>query len=425
MGIDGWESVELSGMTKGGAMRIAGSILLLALVVSCGDINVPEPDPGGGDTGGDPGSFDTVEAACKAHTDCAGKVAGLSQCQVPVCDPDTWSCIPFDKPDGSDCNDQDLCTEDDWCEEGQCVGRPVFCDDGNLCTDDFCDTGGNCDVEPNEEPCQDGDKCTLDDRCFDTQCRPGEPIDCDDGNQCTEDNCKPAVGCVNKPIAGCEDKCDEAFQCNDDNPCTKDDCNGGNCVHFPMNGEHCNDGNECTDDDFCEEWLCIGHVDRDCDDENPCTNDGCNPQNGCFHEPNNAPCDDGDSCTTDDFCGEGQCQGGKPKNCDDGNACTEDFCSQNGACPSDVIIGVEPIDPSETEIGPSCCHVKCPEPNPDCKDFGCACGNGNKICDPKYADTCKKDGLTIGGSCVCGKANSPCGLTECCIGGACVTGCKG
>lgn len=51
--------------------------------------------------------------------------------------------------------------------------------------------------------------------------------------------------------------------------------------------------------------------------------------------PPDAPCEDGDPCTTSDTCGDGgACEPGTPVSCpDDGNACTDDVCdSSTGAC---------------------------------------------------------------------------------------------
>ncbi len=63
-----------------------------------------------------------------------------------------------------------------------------------------------------------------------------------------------------------------------------------------------------------------------CDDDNPCTDDECEPGQGCVHDWNKAPCDDGDPCTTQDRCHEGDCLGGLPLDCDDHAPCTLDFC---------------------------------------------------------------------------------------------------
>ncbi len=45
-----------------------------------------------------------------------------------------------------------------------------------------------------------------------------------------------------------------------------------------------------------------------CDDGDPCTEDSCTID-GCVHEHNSAPCDDGLSCTVSDVCSAGVCEG--------------------------------------------------------------------------------------------------------------------
>ena len=65
----------------------------------------------------------------------------------------------------------------------------------------------------------------------------------------------------------------------------------------------------------------------DCDDKNACTDDTCDPKKGCAHANNKAACDDGNPCTTGDWCAVGACQSGTAVNCDDGNPCTTDKCA--------------------------------------------------------------------------------------------------
>ncbi|MCP3979690.1 MAG: hypothetical protein GY716_10245, partial [bacterium] len=63
----------------------------------------------------------------------------------------------------------------------------------------------------------------------------------------------------------------------------------------------------------------------DCDDNNACTLDSCDPTTGeCVHEP--IVCDDGDECTVDSCDpATGQCIF-DPLSCDDGDPCTVDTC---------------------------------------------------------------------------------------------------
>jgi len=59
-----------------------------------------------------------------------------------------------------------------------------------------------------------------------------------------------------------------------------------------------------------ETWVySTCHVDADCDDGNPCTDDVCDDAVHCANTNNTTPCDDGNACTTDDACGNGVCAG--------------------------------------------------------------------------------------------------------------------
>lgn len=72
------------------------------------------------------------------------------------------------------CDDGDLCTVDDKCINGLCVGTPKVCNDHNPCTNESCDPAtGNCkwdDPEANGAPCDDGDDLTENDVCIDGVC---------------------------------------------------------------------------------------------------------------------------------------------------------------------------------------------------------------------------------------------------------------
>ena len=97
------------------------------------------------------------------------------------------------------CDDDDP-TTCDWANPStwQCENFPRSdCDDGNACTDDECgEIGGDrCVHTNNANPCEDGDLCaTSSDTCNSGVCVGGDPVDCDDGNPCTEDVCVPSWG---------------------------------------------------------------------------------------------------------------------------------------------------------------------------------------------------------------------------------------
>jgi hypothetical protein len=46
-----------------------------------------------------------------------------------------------------------------------------------------------------------------------------------------------------------------------------------------------------------------------CNDNNPCTNDSCDPASGCVFTNNTATCNDNNPCTVNDTCGGGTCTG--------------------------------------------------------------------------------------------------------------------
>ncbi len=224
------------------------------------------------------------------------------------------------------CDDGDACTKNDNCSTGKCIGQPVDCDDHNPCTHDWCDSVLGCVHDPVEGLCDDGDTCTTGDHCENGKCV-GHQVDCDDGDPCTDDMCADGA-CFHEPHVGAcddgnactqgeicvDDNCTggQPVDCNDHNDCTIDDCDTKwGCVYTPTGPGPCDDHSVCTVNDQCENGKCVGtHI--DCDDHNQCTNDPCDPVKGCYHTPRDGKCNDHDVCTTDDRCIDGDC-GGTPK----------------------------------------------------------------------------------------------------------------
>jgi hypothetical protein len=116
--------------------------------------------------------------------------------------------------------------------------------------------------------------------------------------------------------------------CDDGNVCTDDICDPvEGCVQTPRS---CDDRDACTAD-ACNPSSGCTHAPLGCDDGNACTDDGCNPASGCTHVDNTASCDDSNACTVADVCSGGACSGA-PRSCDDGNACTDDGCNPASGC---------------------------------------------------------------------------------------------
>jgi len=155
-------------------------------------------------------------------------------------------------------------------------------------------------------PCEDGDPCTVGDSCSTGECKPGiDTPNCDDGNPCTWDSCKSKVG----------------------------------CIHGSNQAVPCNDANACTDIDVCAESKCYSGSPLACDDDNPCTDDWCDPLQGCMHKNNTSPCDDGNACTGFDVCTGGTCVAQNTISCDDANVCTNDICDPKTGCLHDSASG--------------------------------------------------------------------------------------
>jgi len=268
-------------------------------------------------------------------------------CTQNLCDPLTgcFTNLLSESP----CTDNNLCTLEDICLEGLCVG-PVAtsCDDGDVCTIDSCDPLTGCSSVVADLACDDGNPCTPTDTCQGGTCTGFGAITCDDGNLCTSDACVNFQGCsfVNNGLA-----CDDGSQCtttdgcasgacvgltflgcDDGNACSNDTCNPVSGCVFTSNSNSCNDGNACTVNDHCQGGGCAGGGAKSCSDGNACTNDSCNPVSGCVFTSNSNSCNDGNACTVNDHCQGGGCGGGGAKNCDDGNPCTADSCQPTAGC---------------------------------------------------------------------------------------------
>jgi len=271
----------------------------------------------------------------------------LDACTKDYCNPSTGLCVHDEKQ----CDDGDLCTVDSChpvtgecvsapmpcpsgpchhgaCDKltGKCVKSPTDCDDGDVCTEDSCQSeNGECVHEQLsiascggcvdddsllavDALCEDGNLCTAGSclcllyeadgvQCSNAECIQDE-ITCDDSDDCTEDSCDPDTGCINTYICGCcpqgIDKLDDTL-CEDKSPgtgepilCTADSCyldpndGGCKCKNEPVD---CNDDNLCTYDSCDPTTGKCNYVKKNCDDGNSYTYDYCSKWTGkCIHE---------------------------------------------------------------------------------------------------------------------------------------------
>ncbi|MFH1807115.1 MAG: MYXO-CTERM sorting domain-containing protein [Pseudomonadota bacterium] len=259
---------------------------------------------------------------------------------------------------------------------------------------------GGCVNVPEDGPCDDGNPCTTGDSCQAGVCVAGAPNTCDDANVCTNDSCDPGLGCQHS-----------------------------------FNTLPCDDGTACTVDDQCNgAGACVGQA-LTCDDSNLCTDDSCDPAQGCQYVPNAASCDDGNDCTSGDQCAAGSCVGaalvGAGQGCDDANACTDnDQCDGAGACVGQTLSCDDSNVCTTDSCAPAtgCDHVpaagSCDDGNPCTADDTCAagtcvgtalasgsdCDDGNPCSGPDHCD----DQATCQGAIVVCSNSSACDPGSCC-----------
>jgi hypothetical protein len=275
------------------------------------------------------GLFCNGTETCDAQTDACAPGDPVTCPQGQFCSNTFNRCVQCEI--NADCDDGLFCNGTETCDEGLCQdGNPVNCshlntectvgvcdedlnqcvesapcDDGNLCTDDICNTGVGC---SNPQNYQIGVEC----------CNPntGGTTIIDDGDACTNDFCNAQSGEVTHVV----------ITCNDNDPCTINDVcvnNGAGCGGTDVNTFACNDDGDCPvgtcnqQTAFCE---CAGCTDNaDCNDGIACTIDTC-VNSVCSNEPDHA------ACATGLFCSQ--------QVCDRNNGCIlTDFCTSQAGNP--------------------------------------------------------------------------------------------
>ena len=245
-------------------------------------------------------------------------------------------------------------------------------------------------------PCDDGSACTTKDACDSGFCT-GKPIPCDDKNGCTADTCNKTKGCQHKAIVAA---------CDDNSPCTwSDTCKGGACAGLPLTA-------------------------TDCDDNNACTTEGCDPKKvggtgklaACTHKATSGGvCDDGNACTKNDTCVQGACKGGSfCCACKHDSDCNQKAkgclgtakCVAFGACTTckiDTSTAVKCADD-----GNECTTVACDHKTGKCatklRASGLACDADGSVCTQN--DACKVGSCAKGVALPCDD-NSPCTADAC------------
>ncbi len=154
------------------------------------DVPVADVPVAAGDTTSDADAAADPDGGCTP----GGCPAANSACAVAVCHAD-GTCGFAAASDGQACSDANACTAQDSCQSGACVGGAINCDDGNGCTVDSCKPTVGCIHAFVLGPCEDGDGCTLNDQCLSGSCVPGAAAICTPSDPCQEaGTCEPATG---------------------------------------------------------------------------------------------------------------------------------------------------------------------------------------------------------------------------------------
>ncbi len=292
--------------------------------------------------------------ACGTTSDCKSGLVCYSDkcvhpdqsipCMVDAQCPSLYSCVQgqCEPVPPAECGAGLPCPEGQECMEGACIGVTP-----DVTPEVEIDTGPPPECTSNAD-CLSG-KCNVTaGTCYDPNCV--DESDCEDNNVCTIDQCDPTEGCWWENISGdpCEDgsactlgdACADGLcepgakiDCNDNNDCTSDFCDPATGCEYTESVAPCDDGNPCTVGDVCNNGICASGPPLDCNDYNVCTVDSCDVTLGCLNMPqNNTPCDDDNQCTLNDLCQDGKCQGLDPDQCDDGDVCTDDICDPVEGC---------------------------------------------------------------------------------------------
>ncbi len=198
--------------------------------------------------------------------------------------------------------------------------------------------------------------------------------------------------------------------CSDANPCTDDLCDPAQGCQFPANTAACDDQDPCTVGDTCADGACVSGTPMDCSALSDVCHTGVCQDGTCVAIEETWACDDQDPCTTGDVCTGGTCKG-TPLDCSAlSDACHVGVC-ENGACVAKPLTGNACDDGDACTVNDTCQNGTCVGQAKDCSNLDDACHHG--VCS---GGTCVAQALT-GNACDDGNA---CTVGDVCQNGTCV-----
>jgi len=211
------------------------------------------------------------------------------------------------------------------------------------------------------------------------------------------------------PAFDCGVAADCAYLATDAGPCHVPQCQPGTrtCELVAVaDNTPCDDQDACTTGERCGSGGCMAMSARTCDDDNGCTDDSCDPSDGCVFTNNATVCDDGNGCTEVDTCAGGACVAGN-------NICpcaTTPDCGvyEDGDLCNGTLVCNTAAVPSVCDIDPPSVVTCAPGGDTECRSNQCEASTGNCQLTSAPDDTPCSDGdaCTSGDACSSGTCSS-------------------
>ncbi|HIA02949.1 MAG TPA: hypothetical protein EYN66_13760 [Myxococcales bacterium] len=182
---------------------------------------------------------------------------GGVDCQPELCNSQNGECVATLADDGASCDDGNICTLDTICLTGACQGGTSFvCEQPDSpCLISFCNAdSGQCELYPlpDEVPCDDGSLCTAEDVCKAGVCLGKPAVNCAVAKECLLSACDPETGTCAYSLAPDGAPCDDGDACN-----VGETCKLGLCADSVASSNCCSTDSECADETPCTLDQCV------------------------------------------------------------------------------------------------------------------------------------------------------------------------